>query len=248
MSIDVRTAIDAEAAGEAVAASIADLVSDKPDAVIGVATGSSPEPVYTALARFARAGVDFSRVRWFALDEYLGLPAGHPQSYRLFLEQRLIEPLGLDAAHLFVPDGTAADPDASAAAYEREIAAAGVDLQLLGIGENGHIGFNEPGTPFTAATHRAALSASTRAANARFFDSLDDVPRECLTQGLATILRAERIELIACGSQKAEAVATAVRGPVTTACPASVLATHPRARFTLDPAAASMLLDAPALR
>lgn len=248
MSIDVVTLIDAEAAGEAVATSIAELVRDKPDAVIGVATGSSPEPVYTALARLARAGADFSRVRWFALDEYLGLPAGHPQSYRVFLEQHLIEPLGLDAAQLFVPDGTAADPDAAAAAYERGIAEAGVDLQILGIGENGHIGFNEPGTPFTAVTHRATLDASTREANARFFDDVDEVPRECLTQGLATILRADRIELIACGPRKAEAVATAVRGPVTTECPASILSTHPRVRFTLDPAAAAVLFDAPVPR
>lgn len=248
MSIDVVTTSDAEAAGQVVAASIADLVRDKPDAVIGVATGSSPEPVYTALARLARVGADFSRVRWFALDEYLGLPAGHPQSYRAFLERWLIEPLGLDSVQLFVPDGTSSDPDAAAAAYERQIGAAGVDLQLLGIGENGHIGFNEPGTPFEAVTHRASLTASTREANARFFADVEDVPRECLTQGLATILRARRIELIACGPRKASAVAAAVRGPVTTDCPASILATHPRVRFTLDPAAAEMLLDTPVLR
>lgn len=248
MSIDVRVATDAEAAGEAVAASILELVRQKPDAAIGVATGSSPEPVYTALARRAREEADFSRVRWFALDEYLGLPAGHPQSYRVFLERWLIEPLGLDPANLFVPDGTSADPDAAARAYEKRVTAAHIDLQLLGIGENGHIGFNEPGTPLSATTHRAALSASTRQANARFFDTLDDVPRECLTQGLATILRAARIELIACGPRKASAIAEAVHGPVTPACPASVLATHPRVRFTLDPAAAAMLLDAPALR
>ena len=244
MSTIVRTAIDAEAAGSVVAASIAEVVRAKPNAVIGVATGSSPEPVYAHLARLARDGVDFSGVRWFALDEYLGLPTGHPQSYRTFLEQRLIIPLGLDARSLFVPDGGASDPDAAADSYERDIAAAGVDLQLLGIGENGHIGFNEPGTAVTATTHRAVLSPSTRRANARFFDTVDDVPRECLTQGLATILRAARIELIALGERKAQAVARAVHGPASVECPASLLAEHPDARFTLDPASASALLNA----
>lgn len=178
-------------------------------------------------------------MRWFALDEYIGLPPGHPQSYRAVLERVLIRPLGLHPTSLHVPDGGAADPDEAAEAYEAAIAVAGgVDLQILGIGENGHIGFNEPGTPFSATTHRATLTESTRRANARFFPSTNAVPVECLTQGLATIMRAGRIELVASGSHKADAVAAAVRGPVTEQCPASILQRHPDVRVNLDTDAA----------
>lgn len=239
MTPDIEICADAEAAGRRVAARIAAVIRAKPDAVVGVATGSSPEPVYGALARLVDDGLDASRVRWFALDEYIGLPLGHPQSYRAVLERVLIEPLGLEPASLHVPDGTAADPDAAAEAYEAAVAGAGVDLQILGIGANGHIGFNEPGTPFSASTHRAALTESTRRANARFFPDLGAVPTHCLTQGLATIMRADRIELIASGEHKADAVAAALRGPVTEQCPASILQRHPNVRVSLDTDAAA---------
>ncbi|GAS95558.1 glucosamine-6-phosphate deaminase [Mycolicibacterium canariasense] len=237
----VEISADADATGSRVAERIAALIRAKPDAVVGVATGSSPEPVYRALARHIDDGLDASGVSWFALDEYIGLPHGDPQSYRAVLERVLIEPLGLDTASLHVPDGAAADPDAAAAAYEMALAGTTVDLQILGIGENGHIGFNEPGTPFTATTHRASLTRSTRMANARFFPSLDAVPQECLTQGLATIMRARRIELVAFGERKAGAVAAALYGPITDRCPASLLRRHPDVRVSVDAEAATEL-------
>ena len=243
MTLDVEICSGTEVAGQRVAARIAALIRDKPDAVIGVATGSSPEPVYRALARFVDDGLDASGVRWFALDEYIGLPPGHPQSYRAVLERVLIGPLGLHPTSLHVPDGTAADPEVAAEAYEAAIAGAGVDLQILGIGGNGHIGFNEPGTPFSATTHRATLTESTRRANARFFPSADAVPVECLTQGLATIMRAGRIELVASGSHKADAVAAAVRGPVTEQCPASILQRHPDVCVNLDTDSAAAVYE-----
>ncbi len=237
----VEIGSDAEIVGRRVGARIAALIRRKPDAVIGVATGSSPEPVYRALAREVADGLDATSVRWFALDEYIGLPAGHPQSYRRVLERVLLEPLHLPGSSVQVPDGAAADPDAAAESYEAALAAAGVDVQILGIGVNGHIGFNEPGTPFSSTTHRAALTESTRCANSRFFPSADAVPAECLTQGLATIMRADRIELVATGRHKAAAVAQALRGPVTEDCPASILQRHPRVRVNLDAAAATRI-------
>jgi len=241
VSITVDVAQDELSAGRSIALRLAEVIRAKPHAVIGVATGSSPEPIYLALAEPVSQGLDATRVTWFALDEYLGLPASHPESYRSVLERALIHPLGLNPEALHVPSGDTTTADEDARAYERMISAAHVDVQILGIGRNGHIGFNEPGTPFTAITHRAVLTDSTREANARYFDSLDGVPRECLTQGIATIMRAGRIELIATGAGKAEAVASAIHGPMTERCPASILQAHPDARFTLDPAAASLL-------
>lgn len=244
----VEVTSDATAAGEAAAARIADLIRATPDAVIGVATGSSPMPVYAALTRHVSAGLDASRVTWCALDEYLGLPPRHPQSYRTVLDKALVGPLHLDPASLRVPDGTADDPDDAAHAYEKFLDESGVDLQILGIGRNGHIGFNEPGTSFDSTTHRARLTESTRTANARFFTDAASVPHECLTQGLATIMRARRIELIATGEHKADAVARALHGPITEDCPASVLQRHPDVRVTLDVGAATLLVEHSARR
>jgi glucosamine-6-phosphate deaminase len=209
--------------------------------VLGVATGSSPLPLYRELA--ARPPRRIDEVEFFALDEYLGLPAGHPQSYRSFLERELMRPLGLDPARLHVLDGTAADGERECAGFERTMAAAGgVDLQILGIGSNGHIGFNEPGSSPLSRTRVAALSARTRTDNARFFaGTADEVPTHCLTQGLATILEARRIVLVASGRQKAEAIAHAVDGPLDTAVPASLLRDHPDVTLVLDREAASML-------
>lgn len=244
----VEIAPDAAVAGEAVAARIAALIRVKPDAVIGVATGSSPEPVYTAPARQADAGLDAAGVTWFALDEYLGLPPGHRLSYRTELERVLIGPLRLDPRSLSVPNGAAENPEAAADAYEAALAHSGVDVQILGIGRNGHIGFNEPGTPFSTTTHRAALTESTRQANARFFGEPDAVPAECLTQGPATIMRAARIELVATGGHKAAAIAQALFGPVTEQCPASILQRHPHLHVTLDTDAAAQLNEFAASR
>lgn len=241
MSIDIVISDNADEAGKLIADEIATVIRRKPNAVIGVATGSSPLPIYRALADKVSSGLNATEVSWFALDEYLGLPPRSEQSYRYFLERHLIAPLGLDPKRLHVPDPSDADPDRAAQRYETEILQAQVDLQILGIGRNGHIGFNEPGTPFSIPTHRASLSETTRKANARFFHDSSEVPRECLTQGLGTIMRARRIELIATGPTKADAIARATAPPADPKCPASILQRHNSVRFVLDPLAAAKL-------
>jgi len=232
---------DAAAAGAIVADEIARLVRANPEAVLGLATGSTPVPVYAALPS-RLAGVDVSRVRGFALDEYVGLDPAHPESYRSVLTREVVEPLGLDPARVFVPNGSLHGIEHAGDDYERALAeAGGVDLQILGIGTDGHIGFNEPGSSFASATRVKTLTRQTRQDNARFFDSIDDVPRHCITQGLGTILRARHLVLLAFGKGKAEAVAGAVEGPVTASLPASAIQLHPHATVVIDDAAASDL-------
>jgi glucosamine-6-phosphate deaminase len=232
---------DAAAAGAIVADEIARLVRANPEAVLGLATGSTPVPVYAALPS-RLAGVDVSRVRGFALDEYVGLDPAHPESYRSVLTREVVEPLGLDPARVFVPNGSLDGIEHAGDDYERALAeAGGVDLQILGIGTDGHIGFNEPGSSFASATRVKTLTRQTRQDNARFFDSIDDVPRHCITQGLGTILRARHLVLLAFGKGKAEAVAGAVEGPVTASLPASAIQLHPHATVVIDDAAASDL-------
>ncbi|WP_309125311.1 glucosamine-6-phosphate deaminase [Kocuria sp.] len=230
-----------------VAAYAADVVAARiarePDAVLGVATGSSPVGIYRELARRRREGeLELARLTCFALDEYVGLAPGDPHSYAAYLEREVAGPLGLPADRVHVPEGSGADLEQAAQAYEQAIAAAGgIDLQILGIGTNGHIGFNEPLSSLSSRTRALALSAQTRADNARFFDRPDDVPTHCLTQGLGTILEARQLLLVAQGQRKAAAVAAAVEGPVAARCPASVLQFHPHTTVVLDEAAASGL-------
>jgi glucosamine-6-phosphate deaminase len=229
---------DAPSGAELAAGVVQGLVAARPDAVIGFATGSTPVPLYAALAR---RKVDFSRVTGFALDEYVGLERDDPASYRAVLEELRCS-LGLAAGAMHVPDVYAPDLDEASADYENSIATAGgIDLQIVGIGANGHLGFNEPGTPFASRTRVAALEPSTREANARFFPSLDDVPRQCITQGLATIFTARQILLLVSGRAKARALHRALEGPVSESCPASVLRRHPSVYLIADPAAAAML-------
>ncbi|WP_413316776.1 glucosamine-6-phosphate deaminase [Agrococcus sp. 1P02AA] len=239
--MEVVIVADAAAAGELAAARVAALVQGSPDAVLGVATGSSHLATYRALAARRAAGLDLSRVSAFALDEYVGLEAGHPQSYREVIDREVTVPLGLDPARVHVPAGAAADLAAECARYERRIATGGIDLQLLGIGANGHIGFNEPTSSLASRTRVKALSARTRADNARFFASLDEVPTHCITQGLGTILDADRVLLVATGERKAEAVAQMVEGPLSAMWPGSVLQLHRRASVVVDEAAAERL-------
>lgn len=229
-----------EVAGAA-ADRIAAVVGRAPDAVLGLATGSSPMGIYAELGRRVAAGeLDLSGVTGFALDEYVGLPPGHPESYAAVLERAVGRPLGLRRVH--VPDGRAADPEAAAAEYERAISAAGgIDVQLLGIGANGHIGFNEPTSSFASRTRIKTLAPRTRADNARFFAAPSEVPSHCLTQGLGTILEARELLLVAQGEGKADAVAAAVEGPLAAVCPASALQLHPRASVLVDEAAAARL-------
>ncbi|HEX5967308.1 MAG TPA: glucosamine-6-phosphate deaminase [Intrasporangium sp.] len=212
----------------------------------GLATGSSPLGLYRELAQARRSGrLDLTRVHGFALDEYVGLPAGHPQSYREVLTREVCDPLGLDPANLHVPDGSGGTLDelaAAATAYDDSIRElGGIDVQILGIGSNGHIGFNEPGSSLSSRTRVKRLSDRTRLDNARFFAHPEDVPTHCVTQGLGTILEARALLLVATGPGKAAAVAAAVEGPLTASCPASVLQWHARAEVVVDEAAATGL-------
>lgn len=219
------------------------LLRRKPDAVLGLATGSSPLPIYAELAlRHQRDGLDFSQVRAFALDEYVGLPAGHPGSYREVVAREFTVRVNISPANVHVPDGAAADIPAACQDYEEAIRdAGGVDLQLLGVGTDGHIGFNEPGSSLASRTRIKTLIEQTRRDNARFFDSLAAVPHHVLTQGLGTILDARHVILAATGAQKAQAVRDLAEGPVAAICAASVLQLHPHATILLDEAAASSL-------
>jgi len=235
---------DAAAGGAIVADEIARLIRGNPAAVLGLATGSTPLPVYDALpARLS--GVDLSRVRGFALDEYVGIDPAHPESYRSVIAREVVEPLGLDPARIRVPDGSLEGIEHAGDDYERAIGeAGGVDLQILGIGTDGHIGFNEPGSSFASLTRVKTLTEQTRQDNARFFDSIDVVPRHCITQGLGTILRARHLVLLAFGAGKAAAVAGAVEGPLTASLPGSAIQLHPHATVVIDEAAASDLARA----
>ncbi|MEZ7003920.1 glucosamine-6-phosphate deaminase [Streptomyces sp. SCSIO 75703] len=235
---------DAKAGGELVAEAMARLLRRKPDALLGVATGSTPLPVYEALAARVRSGaVDVSEARIAQLDEYVGLPVDHPESYRSVLRREVLEPLGLGADAFLGPDGSDEDVVGACASYEKALAAAGgVDFQLLGIGTDGHIGFNEPCSSLSSRTRIKTLTEQTRADNARFFDGdVEQVPHHVITQGVGTILEARHVVLLATGASKADAVAASVEGPLAAVCPASALQLHPHATVVVDEAAASKL-------
>ncbi|MFC8921337.1 glucosamine-6-phosphate deaminase [Cellulosimicrobium sp. NPDC057127] len=220
------------------------LLRARPDAVLGLATGSSPLRVYDELARrHAQEGLSFARAQAFLLDEYVGLPADHPQRYRNVIEAEIAARVDLAPGAVRGPDGLAADLPAACAAYEAAIAAAGgVDLQILGIGTDGHIAFNEPGSSLASRTRIKTLTTQTREDNARFFDDdVDKVPTHCLTQGLATIMSARHLVLLATGRGKAEAVHQLVEGPVSALWPATIMQMHPHATVLVDDAAASRL-------
>lgn len=238
---EVVIVADPRSAGRLVAREIAGLIRANPEAVLGLATGSTPLPVYEALPGLL-VDLDVSRVRGFALDEYVGLDPAHPESYLSVIRREVIEPLGLDPARIHVPSGVLDGIEHAGEDYEAAILeAGGVDLQILGIGTDGHIGFNEPGSSFASRTRVKTLTQQTREDNARFFDSIDDVPKHCITQGLGTILDARHLVLLAFGEAKAEAVAGAVEGPVTASLPGSAIQLHPHATVVVDEAAASRL-------
>jgi glucosamine-6-phosphate deaminase len=213
---------------------------------LGLATGSSPLSVYRELIRrHRREGLTFAAVHAFLLDEYVGLPPSHPQSYAHVIRTVLTDHIDIDPRRVHGPNGVAADIFAAAKEYDAMIADSGpVDVQLLGIGGNGHIGFNEPGSSLGSRTRVKTLTEQTRHDNARFFSSIDEVPRHVITQGLGTISAARHLVLIATGSHKAEAVAAAVEGPLTASCPASVLQLHPHVTVVVDEAAAAGLKNA----
>jgi glucosamine-6-phosphate deaminase len=243
-AVEVIVCRTADEVAEVAAAKVARVCHDVgPQVVIGVATGSSPVALYESLAQRVRDGrLDLSQASAFALDEYVGLPAGHPETYAEVIRKNVTEPLRMNPALVHTPNGFAEDIEQAAKDYEQAIVdAGGVDVQILGVGSNGHIGFNEPTSSLASPTRIKTLTATTRQDNARFFDSIDDVPHHCLTQGLGTIMRAAQVVLVAQGEHKADAVAALVEGPVTARWPGSVLQLHPHATVVVDPTAASKL-------
>jgi len=230
--------------GRLAAGAIDSLLKARPGAVLGLATGSSPLPIYDELVRrHVEEGLSFARAKAFTLDEYVGLPLEHPQRYRNVIEHELAERVGFTPGAVQGPDGLAEDLAAACDAYEEEIAASGgVDLQILGIGTDGHVGFNEPGSSLASRTRIKTLTEQTRADNARFFDGdINQVPQHCLTQGLATIMQARHIVLIATGRTKGDAVHQLVEGPVSAMWPGTILQHHPHVTVLIDNAAAGRL-------
>lgn len=238
----IKAANPAEA-GKLAADIFEEIIHENPECVLGLATGSTPLPLYRELIEREKAGkINFSKVRSANLDEYKGLSGEHPQSYRYFMQENLFNHISIDPANTIVPDGLAEDAEAMCADYEKKIAdMGGVDIQLLGIGHDGHIGFNEPCDYFPATTHEVQLEEITREANKRFFASLDEVPTAAYTMGVGTVMAARKVLLIATGKDKAEIVKKSFFGPVKPEVPASILQFHPDVTVIVDEAAASLL-------
>lgn len=214
---------------------IAAQVTLKPNCVLGLATGSTPIGMYEAVAEM---GLDFSKVTTFNLDEYYPIEQKNSQSYHYFMTENFYSKVNLKKENIFIPCGEAKDADAECKAYEEKIEAhGGIDLQVLGIGQNGHIGFNEPDSTLFAYTHVTGLTQNTIEANSRFFDSIDEVPTKALTMGVATILKSKRIILLASGANKADAVRALTSGIIDPMCPASLLAAHNDVTIIADKAA-----------
>lgn len=234
---------DYDAMSRRAAQIIAAEITHDPACVLGLATGSTPEGAYKYLADWHKKGcLSFRDVRTVNLDEYKGLAPDHEQSYRHFMQIHLFDHVDIEPRSIRLPDGLAPDPAAHCAEYDAYIQSLGnIDLQLLGVGRNGHIGFNEPGDRFIRETHVVDLAESTVDANARFFASREEVPRQAVTMGVGAILGAKKILLAASGTEKADAVYNCVRGPITPRCPASILQLHPNVVIVVDEAAGSRL-------
>ena len=237
---------DYEAMSRRAAGIIAAEVIRRPDCVLGLATGSTPIGTYKNLIAANQAGdIHFKEVTTVNLDEYKGLAPTHDQSYRYFMQTNLFDHIDVRPECTNVPDGLAADAEAECARYDRLVASLGyADLQLLGLGRNGHIGFNEPGPSFVKETHVVNLTQSTIDANSRFFESANDVPRQALTMGIGVIMAAKRVLLIASGEDKADALYAAICGPITPDCPASILQLHQNVVIVADKAALSKVTAA----
>ena len=242
--MQIHTFDTAADAAMAVAARIAGAMSFAPDLVLGLATGRTPIPVYAEMRRlYTNRAIDFSRVSTFNLDEFAGIDAAHPGSFRRFMDEHLFWHVNIDPARINFLNGASPDLSAECERYESAIArAGGISLQLLGIGANGHIGFNEPGETLVASTHRVTLAETTRRDNAALFgNDPANVPRAALSMGVGTILKASTLVLVAMGERKAQCIERTVNGPVTTRLPASLLQLHRRAELYLDRAAARLL-------
>ena len=222
---------------------IAECIKEKPDCVLGLATGSTPIGLYAELVKDNQAGeISFKDVKTFNLDEYRGLDPKHHQSYRYFMQENLFDHVDVVAENTHVPNGFNPDAEAACSEYEESIEeAGGLDLQLLGLGHNGHIGFNEPADHFPLATNCVQLTESTIQANSRLFDSIDEVPREAYTMGIGTIMKAKKILVVANGEGKAEIVKKAFFGPIVPQVPASVLQLHPDVTVIVDEAAGMLI-------
>ena len=231
-------------AGKCAAKMIIDLIAKKPNATLGLATGSSPETTYAELTdAYERGEVSFSSVSTVNLDEYVGLCGSHPQSYRYFMEEKLFSKVNIKRENTHLPNGMANDLTAECERYNEVIRSlAPIDIQLLGIGHNGHIGFNEPSEFFTENTHVVDLSTSTIEANSRFFPTESDVPKRAITMGIGQIMAAKSIILLAFGEEKSAILHTALTGDVTPTCPASVLQHHPNLTLIADTAALSKMI------
>ncbi len=232
-----------EQMSKATAQEVADILNAKPNAVLGMATGSTPLGVYQELVRMHRNdGLDFSRVTTFNLDEYVGLTPDHEQSYHYFMHENFFKHVNVSAQNIYIPSGTTSNYRAFCAWYEKRIEeCGGVDVQILGIGSDGHIAFNEPTSSLSSRTRLKTLARPTIEDNARFFDKPEDVPIYAITMGVGTILDARKILLLAWGSSKAEILAGAVEGPVSEALPASFLQEHKSANVIVDEGAAAEL-------
>ena len=235
---------DTKAMGQAAAELFERQVNKKPDSVLGLATGSTPIPLYQQMVADSQKGiVDFSQIRTVNLDEYVGVPAEDAQSYRYFMQTHLFDHIPVSAQQTALPDGMAEDPKEECRKYDQKILDwGGIDIQLLGIGHNGHIGFNEPGTIFEKKTHMVTIAEKTREANARFFDGdIEAVPKTAITMGIGNIMNARKIVLLVSGESKAEILEQALFGDITPAVPASVLQLHPDVTVIADREAASLI-------
>lgn len=238
--IEVR---DREEGGEVAAAIMKNLIKEKGNPTLGLATGSSPETTYSCLVRaYERGEISFSNVKTVNLDEYVGLDESHFQSYRYFMEEKLFSRVNIKRENTHLPNGTAENLQAECERYDLVInSLSPIDIQLLGIGHNGHIGFNEPSEVFHSGTHIVELSNSTIEANSRFFSAKNDVPKRALTMGINQIMSAKRIVLLAFGEEKSDILRTALTGEITPSCPASVLQHHPNLTVIADTAALSKI-------
>jgi glucosamine-6-phosphate deaminase len=218
---------------------IIDLITEKNDAVLGLATGSTPVGMYQSLIHaYQQGSVSFSNVKTFNLDEYVGLEKEDPNSYHHYMKENLFKHINISSKETYIPDGVAEDLEKECFAYEQKIRDAGkIDIQVLGLGLNGHIGFNEPGTSFSSRTHVIDLMESTRQANARFFESIEEVPTQAITMGIETIMESKLILLLVSGGKKAPALARLMNGEVTEDFPASILNRHPNVTIIADEAA-----------
>ena len=222
---------------------VAHTLNAKPDAVLGLATGSTPLGLYKELIRMHQEeGLDFSQVTTFNLDEYVGLPRQHTQSYHFFMHENLFQHINISEQNIHIPSGTTSNYQAFCEWYEQRIMeCGGIDLQVLGIGSDGHVAFNEPGSSLSSRTRIKTLTRQTIEDNSRFFESSDEVPVYSITMGVGTILEARKIILLANGANKAEAVAAAIEGPITSMCTASALQMHRDTIFLLDKESAGKL-------